>query len=110
MIAFTDDQVRQLTGVTRRRLDEWIECGIVHASIEQPIGTRRIRLFTFADMVAVRVAHWLRLVQRADGSWEDWRNGQLVINDTVPIQAVAVELHAAVAEERARPRVPGAVE
>jgi uncharacterized protein (DUF433 family) len=110
VIAFTDDQVRRITGVPTRRLDEWIERGLLAASVERPVGTRRVRLFSFADLLAVRVAHWLRVVQRPDGSWEDWRNGQLVLDDTVPVELVAGELATAVAAERDAPRQPGAVE
>jgi uncharacterized protein (DUF433 family) len=110
VIAFTDDQVRRITGVTTRRLDEWIDRGLVHASIERPVGGRRVRLFSFTEMVAVRVAHWLRVVQRPDGSWEDWRNGQLVLDDTVPLSRVVDELTHVVAAERANQRAPGTVE
>jgi uncharacterized protein (DUF433 family) len=110
VIAFTDEQVRRFTGVTTRRLDEWMDRGVLHATVERPVGRRRVRLFSFADMVAVRVAHWLRIVQRPDGSWEDWRNGQLVLDDTVPLQRVTAELADAVSAERAGRRVPGTVE
>jgi uncharacterized protein (DUF433 family) len=110
VIAFSDEQVRRITGVTRRRLDEWIERGLVHATVERPVGSRRVRLFTFAEMCAVRVAHWLRLVQRADGSWEDWRNGQLVIEGAVPLQAVLDDLAAAVVAERTARHEPGSFE
>lgn len=112
MIAFTDDQVRRVTGVTTRRLDEWIDRGLLAASVERPVGARRVRLFSFGELVAVRVAQWLRVVQRPDGSWEDWRNGQLVLDDTVPVERVVDELRAAVASERQTraTRVPGAVE
>ena len=110
VIAFTDDQVRRLTGVTTRRLDEWAERGLLRATIDRPVGSRRVRLFSFADMVAVRVAHWLRVVQRPDGSWEDWRNGQLVLDHTVPVDAVTAELARAVTAERAGRHVAGAVQ
>ena len=49
-------------------------------------------------------------VQRPDGSWEDWRNGQLVLEDTVPLQSITAELAEAVSVERAGRRVPGTVE
>jgi len=57
---FSSQQVIRLAGITKRRLDYWIQKGIVTADIDRARGRGRVRLFSFANLVEVRVAAWLR--------------------------------------------------
>lgn len=57
---FSSQQVIRLAGITKRRLDYWIDKGIVTADIDRAEGRGRVRLFSFANLVEVRVAAWLR--------------------------------------------------
>jgi len=57
---FTSQQVMRLSGITKRRLDYWIEKGIVTPDIDRARGRGRVRLFSFANLVEFRVAAWLR--------------------------------------------------
>jgi uncharacterized protein (DUF433 family) len=58
--AFTLEQVLRLNPVSRRRLLYWIEKGVVSpdAQVMRPRGP--IRLFSFRNLLEVRVAVWLR--------------------------------------------------
>lgn len=58
--AFTSAQVLRLTGISKRQLDYWIGKGIVTADIDQAVGRGRVRLFSFANLVEIRTAAWLR--------------------------------------------------
>jgi uncharacterized protein (DUF433 family) len=58
--AFTSDQVIRLTGVSRRRLAYWLERGVVSADVDVARGRGRVRLWSFTNLVEVRVALWLR--------------------------------------------------
>jgi uncharacterized protein (DUF433 family) len=57
---FTSEQVIRLTGVSRRRLTYWLEHGIVSAEIDEARGRGHVRLWSFANLVEVRAALWLR--------------------------------------------------
>ncbi len=57
---FTSEQVLRIAGITRRRLDYWIEKGIITADIDRAKGRGRVRLFSFSNLLEVRVAAWLR--------------------------------------------------
>lgn len=57
---FTTDQVIRITGVSRRRLAYWLDRGIVSADIDEARGRGRIRLWSFRNLLEVRVALWLR--------------------------------------------------
>ena len=57
---FTSDQVMRLTGVSRRKLDYWIRRGVITPEIDQAKGRGRVRLFSFPNLVELRVALWLR--------------------------------------------------
>jgi uncharacterized protein (DUF433 family) len=58
--AFTSEQVIRITGISRRRLDYWLEHGIVTADVQTLRGNRRLRLWSFRNLIEVRVALWLR--------------------------------------------------
>ncbi|MGH2810974.1 MAG: MerR family transcriptional regulator, partial [Actinomycetota bacterium] len=57
---FTSDQVLRLTGVTKRRLDYWIQRGLVVPEISRARGRGSVRLFSFENLLEVKVAVWLR--------------------------------------------------
>jgi uncharacterized protein (DUF433 family) len=57
---FTSEQVMRLTGVSRRRLTYWLDHGIVSAEVDEARGRGHIRLWSFANLLEVRVALWLR--------------------------------------------------
>ncbi len=59
---FSTEQVMRITGISRRRLDYWLEHRIVSADIDTSRGKRRVRLWTFENLLEVRVALWLRNV------------------------------------------------
>ena len=58
--SFTTDQVIRITGVSRRRLAYWLDRGIVSADIDEARGRGRTRLWSFRNLLEVRVALWLR--------------------------------------------------
>jgi len=59
-VVFTSEQVMRLTGVSRRRLTYWLDHGIVSAEVDEARGRGHIRLWSFANLLEVRVALWLR--------------------------------------------------
>jgi uncharacterized protein (DUF433 family) len=59
-LAFTTDQVIRLTGATRRKLDYWIATGLIKPEMEVGRGRGRVRLFSFLNLLEVRIAVWLR--------------------------------------------------
>jgi DNA-binding transcriptional MerR regulator len=58
--SFTTDQVLRITGVTRRRLSYWLDRGIITADVDEARGRGHVRLWSFRNLVEVRVALWLR--------------------------------------------------
>src|SRR5664280_2251844 len=58
--AFTTEQVMRITGASRRRINYWLERGIVGAETDVMRGRRHIRMWSFRNLVEVRVALWLR--------------------------------------------------
>jgi uncharacterized protein (DUF433 family) len=58
--AYTTEQVLRITGVSRRRLAYWLEHGIVSADIDEVRGRSHVRVWSFQNLVEVRVALWLR--------------------------------------------------
>lgn len=59
-VAWTTEKVIRITGVSRRRLAYWLDKGIVSADIDEARGRGRVRLWSFSNLVEVRVALWLR--------------------------------------------------
>ena len=57
---FTSEQLMRLTGITRQRLSYWLETDIIAADVDRAKGRGRVRLFSFSNLVEVRVALWLR--------------------------------------------------
>ncbi len=57
---FTTGQVVRLTGITKRKLAYWIERGVIAADIDAASGRGHVRLFSFQNLVEVRVGMWLR--------------------------------------------------
>ena len=60
LVAFTARQAQELTGVTRRKLDYWIDRGLITPQVDEAKGRGRVRLFSLSDLVELRVAVWLR--------------------------------------------------
>lgn len=58
--AYTSEQVIRFTGVSRRRLAYWLDRGVISADVDEARGRGRVRLWSFANLVEVRVALWLR--------------------------------------------------
>jgi uncharacterized protein (DUF433 family) len=58
--SFTTEQVLRITGVSKRRLNYWLERGIIGADVDEARGRGHVRLWSFANLVEVRVALWLR--------------------------------------------------
>jgi uncharacterized protein (DUF433 family) len=58
--AFTSDQALRLTGASRRRLGYWVDTGLISPSIQRGEGRGRVRLFSFANLLELRTAVWLR--------------------------------------------------
>lgn len=151
---YTSRQVMRLAGISKRRLDYWIDKGIVLPDVDRAIGRGRVRLFSFANLVEFRVAAWLRnkvslqligklvrrlkdeenrqplaevtfgviedhvrgrprhriVVQRPDGSWEEWSSGQKIMEITVPLATFAEELRLSVLKDRRESRRVGQTE
>jgi DNA-binding transcriptional MerR regulator len=57
---FTTQKVAELTGVNRKTLHYWDRSGFLSPSLAQAHGTGSRRLYSFQDVVAVRVGHQLR--------------------------------------------------
>jgi uncharacterized protein (DUF433 family) len=58
--AFTADRVRTLTGLSARQLQYWDERGFIGPSLTTRKGRGRKRLYSFPDLVALKVASQLR--------------------------------------------------
>ena len=58
--AFTSDQVRSLTGLSKRQIQYWDERGVYRPSLTARRGRGRRRLYDFRDLVALRTASQLR--------------------------------------------------
>lgn len=59
-IGFTPRQVTQLTGVPYSTLNLWAKNGLVQPSVAPGTGTGRERVYSFSDLVALKVAFELR--------------------------------------------------
>lgn len=57
---FTADRVRRLTGLTPRQIQYWDERGFIRPSLTKRKGRGRRRLYSFRDLVALKVAAELR--------------------------------------------------
>jgi uncharacterized protein (DUF433 family) len=71
--AFTADQVRSLTGLSKRQIQYWDEQQFIRPSLTARQGRGRRRLYDFRDLVALRTAAQLRadhqslqLIRRVD--------------------------------------------
>ncbi len=58
--AFTSEQVMRVTGISKRKLNYWLDNGIISADIDEARGRGRVRLWSFQNLLEVRVALWLR--------------------------------------------------
>lgn len=58
--AWTTEQVLRITGISRQRLAYWLDRGILSADIDEARGRGRVRLWSFSNLVEVKVALWLR--------------------------------------------------
>jgi DNA-binding transcriptional MerR regulator len=59
-IGFTPRQVTQLTGVPYSTLNLWAKNGLVQPSVAPGTGTGNERVYSFSDLVALKVAFELR--------------------------------------------------
>jgi DNA-binding transcriptional MerR regulator len=57
---FSTGQVQRLTGIPQPRLNYWVATGFLQPSLHSPRGKGKRRRYTFADLVAARVARELR--------------------------------------------------
>jgi len=57
---FKTQQVAELTGVNRKTLQYWDRSGFLSPTLDPAQGTGTRRLYSFHDVVAVRVAHQFR--------------------------------------------------
>ncbi len=57
---FSSRAVQRLTGLTARQLQYWDETGFLHPSISTRRGRGTLRLYSFPDLVALKVAAELR--------------------------------------------------
>jgi DNA-binding transcriptional MerR regulator len=60
MRGFRAAQVVELTGVNRKTLHYWAQSGFIRPSIADAHGTGSRRLYSFSDLLALRVARELR--------------------------------------------------
>lgn len=58
--SFTASQVLQVSGLTKRQLQLWVEDGWIVPSISRSTGTGINNLFSFADLVTIRALAQLR--------------------------------------------------
>ena len=58
--AFTSEQVMRITGVTRRRLNYWLDKNVISTDVSEGRGRGRVRLWSFTNLLEVRVALFLR--------------------------------------------------
>jgi uncharacterized protein (DUF433 family) len=58
--AFTTEQVLRVTGVSRRKLAYWLDREIISADIDVARGRGHVRLWSFRNLVEIKVALWLR--------------------------------------------------
>lgn len=58
--AFTADRVRRLTGLSARKIQYWDERGLVRPSLTKRHGRGRRRVYSFRDLVSLKVAAELR--------------------------------------------------
>jgi len=61
-LLFTTTEVIRLTGVNRKTLHHWTEWGFVTPSVLRQYGGQRVRLWSFASLVALRVLQGLHEV------------------------------------------------
>lgn len=54
-VFFTTAEVVRLTGVNRKTVHYWAERGFVKPSVVREYGAQSVRLWSFADLVALRV-------------------------------------------------------
>jgi hypothetical protein len=57
---FTAAEVVRLTGVNRKTLHYWVQEGFITPSVSGRYGTQKTRLWSFGDLVALRVMQRLR--------------------------------------------------
>jgi DNA-binding transcriptional MerR regulator len=58
--AWTTEQVLRITGVSKRRLGYWLDRGVLSAEVDEARGRGRVRLWSFSNLIEVRVVLWLR--------------------------------------------------
>jgi uncharacterized protein (DUF433 family) len=58
--AFTAERVHSLAGLSLRQLQYWDERGFLHPSLSARQGRGRMRLYSFRDLVSLKVAAQLR--------------------------------------------------
>jgi DNA-binding transcriptional MerR regulator len=79
MAGFTAKQVVALTGVPYKRLDSWANSGFLIPSIAAADGTGSRRLYSFQDLITLRIA---KLLRDAGISLQGLRNVVQFLRDT----------------------------
>jgi len=59
-MAWTTEQVVRITGVSQRKLNYWLGKDIIGAEIDEAYGRGRVRLWSFGNLIEIRVAQMLR--------------------------------------------------
>jgi uncharacterized protein (DUF433 family) len=60
VVVFTSEQVQRVTGISKRKLDYWLQTEVLWADIDAARGRGRVRLYSFQNLVEIRTAIWLR--------------------------------------------------
>lgn len=55
LLAVPERTAIAIAGVSPRRVRYWVSSGLVHASVQREIGRRTVRLYSFRDLIALRV-------------------------------------------------------
>jgi uncharacterized protein (DUF433 family)/DNA-binding transcriptional MerR regulator len=135
--AFTAERVRRLTNLTARQIQYWDEQHFISPSLTRRKGRGRRRLYSFRDLVALKVAAELRksfslqLIRRVNdylrnldyrspleelyfqesAQWQEARQtGQVVASFMVPVGEIAEDLRRQISADRAEARKPGVIE
>jgi DNA-binding transcriptional MerR regulator len=90
-LGFRSPQVCSVVGITYRQLDYWDRSGLLGPSLQQATGSGTQRLYTFQDIVTLRVVkrlkdagtslHKIRTAfeQLDDEVGEDWRESDITL-------------------------------
>lgn len=97
-LGYRGPQVCTIVGITYRQLDYWARTGLLHPSISQARGSGSQRLYSYADLVQLKVIKRLldagvslqaarRAIECLRSSGEDLASANLVIDDRQSVLA-----------------------